>query len=318
MVPEWIYQQLRLAGFEDWVTEIDAWQHRFFSSGQHGDFLRWQAALDSLPEIAAPIADFNAAAVTVTGTCQDPQQLDTSLRALRPWRKGPYRINNVLIDSEWRSDWKWERIKPELAPLQGRTVLDVGCGNGYHCWRMLAQDPKLVLGIDPSMLFNLQFRALQHYLQDPRIHVLPLGIQHMPADMRWFDTVFSMGVLYHRKSPFEHLQQLRGLLRPGGELCLETLVIDGAAGQVLVPEDRYARMNNVWFIPSVIELTRWLGRCGFSAVRVVDVSLTTTDEQRSTDWMTFESLRECLDATNPQLTIEGYPAPTRAVILATA
>ncbi len=318
MVPEWIYQQLRLAGFEDWVTEIDAWQQQFFSPGQHGDFLRWQAALDSLPEIANSVADFNAAAVTVTGACQDAQQLDTSLRALRPWRKGPYRLNDILIDSEWRSDWKWERIESELTSLQGRTVLDVGCGNGYHCWRMLAQDPKLVLGIDPSMLFNLQFRALQRYIQDPRIHVLPLGIQHMPADMHWFDTVFSMGVLYHRKSPFEHLQQLRGLLKPGGELCLETLVIDGAAGQVLVPEHRYARMNNVWFIPSVIELGRWLRRGGFSEVRVVDVSRTTTDEQRSTEWMTFESLHECLDATNPQLTIEGYPAPTRAVVLATA
>ena len=134
--------------------------------------------------------------------------------------------------------------------------------------------------------------------------------------MNWFDTVFSMGVLYHRKSPIDHLLQLKSLLCSGGELCLETLVIDGGKGDVLLPKNRYARMKNVWFIPSAIELSGWLERCGFKNVRVVNSSSTTIKEQRSTEWMPFESLSECLNMEDPGLTVENLPAPKRAIIIA--
>ena len=148
-----------------------------------------------------------------------------------PWRKGPYQIADVFIDCEWRSDFKWDRVLPHLAPLQGRKILDIGCGNGYHCWRMLAQSPELVLGIEPSVLFNLQFRALQKYLPRTHIQLLPIGVEDIPPDLNWFDSVFSMGVLYHRRSPFDHLYQLKSFLVSGGELCLETLVIEGGSWQ---------------------------------------------------------------------------------------
>ncbi|PMC22346.1 tRNA 5-methoxyuridine(34)/uridine 5-oxyacetic acid(34) synthase CmoB, partial [Klebsiella aerogenes] len=44
-----------------------------------------------------------------------------------------------------------------------------------------------------------------------------------------------MGVLYHRRSPLDHLWQLKDQLAPGGELVLETLVIEGDENTVLVP-----------------------------------------------------------------------------------
>jgi tRNA (mo5U34)-methyltransferase len=259
---------------------------------------------------------FDTAAVTIDAECADSEALRQGLQGLMPWRKGPYSIADVFIDCEWRSDFKWSRVLPHLEQLQGRRILDVGCGNGYHCWRMLAQSPELVLGIEPSVLFNLQFQALQHYLQREDIDMLPIGIEDMPENLNWFDTVFSMGVLYHRRSPIDHLYQLKSFLRAGGELCLETLVIAGAEGQVLVPPERYARMRNVWFIPSAEELLLWLRRTGFVNARVVDESDTAVDEQRSTDWMQFESLQQSLDEDNSALTVEGLPAPRRAVILA--
>ncbi len=55
-------------------------------------------------------------------------------------------------------------------------------------------------------------------------------------------------MLYHRKSPIEHIEQLRNQLKDDGELVLETLVIDGGVNDVLVPTDRYGKMRNVWFI----------------------------------------------------------------------
>ena len=109
---------------------------------------------------------------------------------------------------------------------------------------------------------------------------------------------------------------LWALLRPGGELVLETLVIDAPDGRVLVPKNRYARMRNVWFLPSLPLLETWLGRSGFDDVRTVDVSATTSDEQRATDWMPFESLAAALDPDDPGRTIEGHPAPLRALVIA--
>jgi tRNA (mo5U34)-methyltransferase len=166
------------------------------------------------------------------------------------------------------------------------------------------------------VLFNLQFRAIQRYLQQTQIQLLPIGVEEIPANLEWFDSVFSMGVLYHRRSPLDHLYQLKSLLVSGGELCLETLVIEGGAGQILLPQDRYARMRNVWFIPSSAELVTWLQRCGFTNVRLVDETVTELTEQRITDWMQFESLAQCLDPDDASLTIEGLPAPRRAVLLA--
>jgi tRNA (mo5U34)-methyltransferase len=244
------------------------------------------------------------------------QALEQALRQLHPWRKGPFCLFGLHIDSEWRSDWKWQRLHLHIQPLRDRLVLDVGCGNGYHLWRMRGAGARLVLGIDPTLLFVHQFAALQHYIRDPRAGLLPLTLEELPAKMELFDTVFSMGVLYHRRSPFDHLQELREALRPGGELVLETLVIEGGAGQVLVPKDRYARMRNVWFIPSVPELQHWLARAGFLDVRCVDVTVTSTGEQRGTDWMRFESLDQCLDPDDPGRTVEGYPAPRRAILIA--
>jgi tRNA (mo5U34)-methyltransferase len=173
-----------------------------------------------------------------------------------------------------------------------------------------------VIGVEPSVLFNLQFMAIRKYLCRDDIHLLPIGVEDIPTDLEWFDTVFSMGVLYHRKNPREHLLQLKSFLRDGGQLCLETLVIEGPAGQVLQPQQRYARMRNVWFIPSTLELVAWLADCGFTAIEVVDETVTSTDEQRSTPWMRFESLAECLDPADPTRTVEGLPAPRRAVVVA--
>jgi len=127
-----------------------------------------------------------------------------------------------------------------------------------------------------------------------------------------------MGVLYHRRSPIDHLYELRGALSQGGELVLETLIIEGGRGEVLVPERRYAKMRNVWFIPTVEELIHWLERVGFTKVRCLDQSVTTTDEQRVTSWMEFESLADFLDPTDPTRTIEGYPSPRRALLSAIA
>jgi len=184
---------------------------------------------------------------------------------------------------------------------------------------MLGAGAQRVIGIDPSAKFVFQFNAIKKYAgAELPIDVLPVGIEHMPKKLASFDTVFSMGILYHRRSPMDHLRELRELLRPGGQLVLETIVVDGPEGQVLVPEGRYAKMPNVWFLPSPDTLTSWMRKQGFVNPRVVDVSTTSIKEQRSTDWMTYDSLSDFLDPNDITKTAEGHPAPLRAVVVAEA
>ena len=309
-----VFSFLRKSGFEHWADQLEQDSNDWLI--HHGDYDRWSEGLKTLPVINQLDVHLDRAAVTVDSSFDDSESLELALKKLMPWRKGPYRIADVDIDCEWRSDFKWERVLPHLSSMENGRILDIGCGNGYHCWRMLAESPEFVLGIEPSVLFNMQFQALQQYINHENIGLLPIGVEALPEKLELFDHVFSMGILYHRKSPIDHLYQLKDCLVSGGELCLETLVIEGDAGQVLVPSDRYARMRNVWFIPSTAELVIWLQRCGFYEIRVVDETNTTILEQRTTDWMTFESLQQCLDPDHPGLTVEGLPAPRRTVILA--
>lgn len=282
----------------------------------HGDLPCWRAAVEALPAGPAPCA-FDRDTVTVGEPGgADPAALRAALEGLMPWRKGPFRFFGLPIDTEWRSDWKWQRVAPHLADLRGRRVLDVGCGSGYHGWRMLGAGADTVLGVDPTPLFLMQYLAVRRYAPAAPFWFAPLRMEELPAASGAFDTVFSMGVLYHRRSPLDHLMELAGALRPGGELVLETLVVEGGERAVLMPEGRYAAMRNVFFLPSTAHLAVWLRRCGFDQVRCVDECVTTTDEQRATDWMRFQSLPDFLDPEDAGRTREGYPAPRRAVMIA--
>lgn len=303
-----------------WAEQLPVQIEKGLCPKRYGDLPRWLDALAALPAINADAITLNASRVGASKQLPlsdtEEARLRNALQGLHPWRKGPFELFGVHIDTEWRSDWKWDRVRPAIDSLHHRRVLDVGCGSGYHSWRMLGEGAAEVIGIDPTPLFIVQFWALQTYLQQPNIWVLPLGIEHVPQKCQAFDTAFSMGILYHRRSPMDHLQELKDCLRPGGQLVLETLVIEGTLGDTLVPESRYARMGNVWFLPSCETLMSWMRKIGLVDIELVDVAVTSTDEQRSTDWMTFHSLKNFLDPDNPDLSIEGHPAPRRAVVTA--
>jgi len=316
-----LYPQLDNLGLSGWAEEIKQIVAERLADDGHGRMEQWQQALAALPAATPTSIELeNEVVIGDAGDLRDTDKADfiENLKQFHPWRKGPYNLLGITIETEWHSDWKWDRILPHIQPLTGRKVLDVGGGNGYHGWRMLGQGADLVIGIDPTLVFVMQYHVMQRYIGDSNHYVLPLGIEDLPDNLSCFDTVFSMGILYHRRSPLDHLYELRACLRPGGELVLETLIIEGEQGQVLVPEGRYAKMRNVWFFPTIETMKLWLRRCGFNNVRCVESNATTIAEQRATDWMTFESLADFLDPNAPTKTIEGYPAPIRATFIASA
>ncbi len=310
-------QNNELGSFSDALQQaINArTSHRSF-----GEWQEWQNVIDSLPEVTNFGYELNTDAITIhcntTLNIDEKVNLQKKLMQLHPWRKGPYQLFDIHIDTEWRSDLKWQRISPHISDLTNRKVLDVGCGSGYHCWRIRGAGASFVLGIDPMAKFLFQFSVFKRYMPKEPVFLLPLMCEDLPPNMQLFDSVFSMGVLYHRRSPFDHLEELKQALRSGGELILETLVIDGDENTVFMPRDRYAQMRNVWFLPSVAALEKWLARVGFTHIRTINIDQTSITEQRTTQWMTFQSLKDFLNPVDINKTIEGYPAPKRATIIA--
>jgi len=288
------------------------------SPEHHGDAPRWLAALDALPDVGpSHVSLGDTVRIGLRSDMNDVQHdaLAASLRVLHPWRKGPFEFFGLKIDTEWRSDWKWARLASALDDLAGKRILDVGAGNGYYGWRMLESGADFVLGVDPTILFNMQHRAASFYLPElaERNVLLPIQFEELPPGPV-FDIVFSMGVIYHRKDPREHVARLRAHTAPGGRVFVETLVVGHEHSPWLEPARRYARMRNVWILPTVETLQVWLAEAGFRDIGVVSVDRTTTEEQRTTDWMCFESLAAALDPHDPMRTVEGYPAPVRAVV----
>ena len=308
---------------------------RYYGHVTHGDYPGWLDAIERLPVITPADIDLDGDVVRIgrPEDCSASQRavIRAQLQRLLPWRKGPFNLFGLDIDAEWRSDMKWRRLQDRITPLTGRTVLDVGCGNGYYGWRMLGAGATRVVGTDPTLRYVMQQRAVAKYLPGARFDILPFTLENLAADTipahagsrlpdtlippGGFDTVFSMGVIYHRRDPVRHIRDLLRFLRPGGELVLESLIIDGEYGAVLKPRERYAMMPNIRAIPSITTLKEWLSAAGLASIEVAHVSMTTPAEQRVTEWTFEQSLADFLDPQNPRLTMEGYPAPKRAIVI---
>jgi len=283
----------------------------------NGNIPKWSQAIDIIDSLPKGKLSLKQPYININHDSIDSESLLNALHKLAPWRKGPFMINEITLESEWDGNMKWQRITKHIKPLINKRVLDVGAGNGYFTLRIAMKGAKRALGIDPFLLFNYQFRAIKSMIESPlNALLLPIRLENMPK-IAIFDTVFSMGVLYHQRDHMAHLSQLREMMSPDAELVLETLVVESPDDFILVPKGRYANMRNVYSIPSIKTLKSWLKDVNFNNIRVVDVSKTTTTEQRKTPWIgeNAASLEDFLDPLDDSLTIEGYPAPTRAIVI---
>ena len=245
---------------------------------------------------------------------EEAQQIEETALLMQPWRKGPFEINELFIDSEWQSQIKYNLLEPHFN-LTDKIVGDIGCNNGYYLFRMLSQNPKKLIGFDPSAICYSQFLFLNHFIKSNIVYEL-LGVEHVEFYEHKFDVLFCLGVLYHRSDPVGMLKSLYKGLHKNGELILDTFMIDGEEEVALTPKDRYSKMGNIYFIPTINALKNWCYRAGFKEVEVLETMVTQPNEQRKTRWVNSQSLEDFLDPNDNTKTIEGYPAPKRVYIKA--
>ncbi len=269
--------------------------------------------LASLPQIESSYKLSNAIEIYTDKTT--PKEIESIAKALMPWRKGPFKIFNTYIDSEWQSNIKYNLLKKHI-DLKDKIVADIGCNNGYYMFRMLEFNPKKIVGFDPSPLYKTQFDFINHFVKSDITYEM-LGIEHVEFYEDKFDVIFCLGVLYHRSDPISSLKSLKKSLNKNGVLYIDTFMIDGEDDIVLTPKERYSKIPNIYFVPTINGLKNWLFRAGFKSVEVLEITKTDQKEQRKTEWIEGESLVDFLDPNNPNLTVEGYPAPKRLYVKAT-
>ena len=276
----------------------------------------YQEAILALPEYANVVCTFGDRVTLQIPdlSSEEAAQIKETALLMKPWRKGPFQFNDLFIDSEWQSQIKYNLLEPHF-DLKDKIVGDIGCNNGYYLFRMLSQQPKKLIGFDPSAIYYSQFQFINHFIKSDIVYEL-LGVEHVEFYEHKFDTLFCLGVLYHRSDPVAMLKSLFKGLNVGGELILDTFMIDGEGEMCLTPRDRYSKIPNIYFVPTVNALKNWCYRAGFGSVEVLETMKTEPHEQRKTEWIDTQSLEDFLDPNDPEKTVEGYPAPKRVYIKA--
>ncbi|TKX31181.1 tRNA 5-methoxyuridine(34)/uridine 5-oxyacetic acid(34) synthase CmoB [Campylobacter aviculae] len=234
-------------------------------------------------------------------------------KELKPWRKGPFQINDLFIDTEWQSFIKFNILKPFMSEISGKTVADIGCNNGYYMFKMLEFNPALLIGFDPSIKYRLQFELI-NALAKTSIKYELLGVEDLPNYPLKFDVIFCLGVIYHRSNPVKMLKELKSGLNKNGVVFLDTMYIEDEREIALVPNKTYSKIPNIYFIPSIGALKNWCERAGFKDFQILSTKKTDENEQRKTEWIDSYSLNDFLDPNDKNLTIEGYEAPKRVYV----
>jgi tRNA (mo5U34)-methyltransferase len=280
------------------------------------NILPYQEAIKALPnynDVEVKLGD--KVEVQIFELClEDEIQIKETALLMKPWRKGPFQLNALFIDTEWQSQMKYNLLEPHF-DLKDKVVGDIGCNNGYYLFRMLTHEPKKLIGFDPSAIYYSQFQFINHFIKSDITYEL-LGVEHVEFYEHKFDTLFCLGVLYHRSDPVAMLKSLYKGLNKGGELILDTFMIDGEGEMCLTPKDRYSKIPNIYFVPTVNALKNWCLRAGFDSVELLETMVTNAEEQRKTEWIDGQSLEDFLDPNDSTKTIEGYPAPKRVYIKA--
>ena len=272
----------------------------------------WISLLSKIPSLEDTKSDL-LSGVIIKGKCNgsDEEVIENLLSELLPWRKGPFKVNNTFIDSEWRSNLKWDRFLELDLDLKDKTILDVGSGNGYYAFRMLGLEAEAILCLEPNLTHFSQFLAINHFIRTNKIRMLPERLEALEMKETHFDVVFSMGLLYHQRDPSKHLNSLSNRMKEGGQLVIETIVASNEYGDYLEPKGPYASMPNVHFVHTNKGFTDLAEKEGLRVISNSTEVQTTLNEQRRTKWMPFKSYESAVLETHQDITVENFPAPKR-------
>lgn len=148
-------------------------------------------------------------------------------------------------------------------PAKAR-ILDVGCAAGYFL-RVAQRDGHDVHGVEISAAIAGE---AQKALGDDRVHIGTLedaiaAKGHAPAS---FDLVSLWDVIEHVPDPQALLHTIRGLIKPGGRLLLETQNVASRWARLLGPRWHHFKHDEHLYHFTPATVRRLLADCGFETL----------------------------------------------------
>jgi 2-polyprenyl-6-hydroxyphenyl methylase/3-demethylubiquinone-9 3-methyltransferase len=158
----------------------------------------------------------------------DPAELDRFARLASEWWDGNGKFRTLHLIGPARMAFlrdalvgHFEREEGARRPLEGLSILDIGCGGGLVC-EPLARLGARVTGIDPAAA-NIEAARQHAEGQDLGIDYRVARVEDLVAEARLFDAVACLEVVEHVPDPGAFLKLCAGLVRPGGLMLLSTI-----------------------------------------------------------------------------------------------
>ena len=125
---------------------------------------------------------------------------------------------------------EWHQLKPLFPPLAGKTVLDLGCGYGWHCTYAAKQGAEQVLGIDLS---RKMIEEAKKRNAEQRIVYRVCGIEEYEYPETMWDCVVSNLALHYIENIEKVFQMVHRTLKQDGVFIfnIEHPVFTAGVGQ---------------------------------------------------------------------------------------
>lgn len=158
------------------------------------------------------------------------------------------------------------------ADLSGKTVLDIGCWDGFFSFECERRGAKRVVAADVWETLGRDAFDFARAELDSAVEPVQASVYDLPEALRGerFDLVLFLGVLYHLKHPLLALEKAARVTAPGGLAIVETAVDAEALMDrplmAFYPGDELNGDPTNWWTPNVPALASMLGTCGFADV----------------------------------------------------
>jgi tRNA (mo5U34)-methyltransferase len=155
--------------------------------------------------------------------------------------------------------------------LSGKTVLDIGCWDGFFSFECERRGAKRVVATDIWETLGRDAFDFARAELGSAVEPLECSVYDLPdlLDER-FDLVLFLGVLYHLKHPLLAIEKISDVTAPGGLVITETAVdAESLMDRPLMafyPGDELNGDPTNWWTPNVPALASMLGVSGFTGV----------------------------------------------------
>lgn len=149
----------------------------------------------------------------------------------------------------------------QLPDLTGKTVLDIGCSDGFYSFECEKRGAAKVIAVDdPKINASRGFHVAKNILRS-QVEFIPINLFDInPKEFGKFDIVLALGLIYHLKSFYIGLEIIKELTK---ELVIIQSRIDRGNDlivNVTVPLNKH---DHITWIPSLPTLSLVMEDIGF-------------------------------------------------------